>query len=154
MSKISQIHDQLVSIVAGLLPTYKKLPNPYFIQDNNELFLTKGFGIGVGAGNRTDRMLSCQFSWQRQFNIVLTHLVSTTDSNTTQRESIVKSMLEDHTLVIEAIEKNVQLNGSTTGLCIRAEALSDSGIQFLEGATGRYFMIEIDVITEYLKDLT
>lgn len=150
MSKISQIHDALITLVSGQLTTYKKLPNPYFIQDNNELYLTKGFGVAVGGGSRTDRLISCQFSWQRDFSIILTQLVATTDSNTSQRETIVKNMLEDHTLVIEALERDASL----TGLCIKAEAFSDTGIQYLEGATGRYFLIEIDVITEYLKDLT
>lgn len=150
MSKISQIHDALISLIAGQLSTYIKLPNPYFIRDNNELFLKKGYGVAVGTGTRTDRLLSCQFSWQRDFHVVLTQLVTTTDSNTTQRETIVKNLLEDHTLVIEQIEKNTSLNG----LCIRSEVVSDTGIQYLEGETGRYFVIEIDVVTEYLKDLT
>lgn len=149
MSKISQIHDAIVSIVATQLSNYKKLPNPYFAQDNNELYLSKGFGVAVGAGNRTDRLLSCQFSWQRNFTLVLTQLVGTTEHNTSQREVIVKSLLEDHTKVIEAIEKDSSLNG----LCIRSEVFSDTGVQFLEGNSGRYFLIEIDIITEYLKDL-
>lgn len=150
MSKISQIHDAILSLVAGELPTYKKLPNPYFIADNNELYLTKGYGVAVGSGSRTDRLLSCQFSWQRNFTIVLSNLVTTTDHNTTQREALVKGMLEDHTLVIEALEKDAALSG----LCIKAEVFSDSGIQYLAGTTGRYFILEIDVTTEYLKDLT
>jgi len=150
MSTISEIHDAIVSLVAGQLTTYKQLPNPYFIQDNNELFLTKGFGVAVGPGFRTDRQLSCQFSWRRDFTVVLSRLVTTTDHNISQRETLVKSLLEDHTLVMETLEKNVSLNG----LCVKAEVISDTGIQFLEGATGRYFVIELDISTEYFKDLT
>lgn len=149
-TKISQIHDALTALCATLFTNSKKLTNPYSSLDNNELFLQNGFGVAVGAGSRTDRFLSGQTSWQRDFSVVLTALVPTTDQNIGQKEVVAKALLENQWLLLNALDSETTLGG----LCIKAEVFSDSGIQFLQGQTGRYYILEIDVITEYRENLT
>lgn len=151
MSKISTIHDALVTAVTGVLPGRTQLPNPYDPEANNELYLTNGFGVAVGPGIRTDRLISCHMSWQRTFVVLLVNQISTTDHNTSGREDITKNLLEDHFLVFDLLEK------TTLSSTIKAEVFSDTGITVLrpEGdGLRRYLLTEIDVSAEYLEDLT
>lgn len=151
MSKISTIHDALVTAVSGVLTSRIQLPNPYIPEANNELFLSNGFGVAVGPGARTDRQISCQMSWQRDFTIILTNQMTTTDHNTDEREDITKSLLEDHFTLFDLLEK------TTVSGTIKTEIFSDSGITFLEPegeGLRRYLLMEIDVAAEYLEDLT
>lgn len=150
MSKISMIHAALIARLEAVLPTYRRLTNPYDIEDNNELYLTKGFGIAVGPGFRTDRLVSCQKSWERDFNILLTNQITTTDHNLSANETIQKNMLEDHYAVFADLEKETTLSAIT----IRSQVESDDGLEFVDLETSRYYLMQINVITEYLEDLT
>lgn len=150
MSKISTIHDNLLALISTNLGSeYKKLPNPYIIDDNNELYLTKGYGLAIGPGARTDRLVSCRQSWQRDFTLYLTQQITTTDHNTDDRETIIKAMLEDHFTLFDALESDSTLSGSA----IRAQMESDSGITILDLESARYLLLEIDVIAEYLENV-
>lgn len=150
MSKISQIYDALVARLVAVLPTYSQLPNPYDIEANNELYLTKGFGVAVGAGARTDRLISCQKSWERTFNIVLTNQITTTEHNIDANETIQKNLLEDHFLVFEDLEKETTLSALT----IRSQVETDEGLEFVDLDDARYYAMQITILTEYLEDLT
>lgn len=150
MSKISSIHDAIVAAVTSVLPTHHQLTNPYDPSDNNELYLTRGFGVGVGPGLRTDRNLSCQASWERSFSVLLTRQVTATDHNTTAQETIVKDLLEDHFLIFEELEKETTLSQ----LCIKSQVEADTGIEFVETDRSRYYLMQLDLITEYTEDLT
>ena len=150
MSKVSDIHDNLVALVRSILTTHKELPNPYIPEENNELYLTKGFGVAVGPGNRTDRLISCKHSYQRDYVVLLTRKMEATDHQTSRRQTVAKDILDDHFAVMDALEKDSTLSGEA----IKAEFFSDSGIEFIEVDTSRYFIMSIDVTTEYLEDLT
>lgn len=150
MSKISDIHAALIARLTAILPGYNRLTNPYDFEDNNELYLTKGFGVGVGAGVRTDRLISCQKSWERTFFVLLTNQITSTDHNLAANETIQKSLLEDHFLVFEDLEKETTLSA----LCIKSEVDSDEGIEFVSGDIARYYLMQINIICEYLEDLS
>lgn len=150
MSKISQIHAALIARLEAVLPNYKRLPNPYDIEDNNELYLSKGFGVAVGPGVRTDRLVSCQKSFERTFSILMTNQITTTDHNITANETIQKNILEDHFLVFSDLEKETSLSALT----IKSEVDSDDGLEFVNTEAARYYLIQINVICEYLEDLT
>jgi hypothetical protein len=151
MSKISTIHDYLVTLVSTQLPSYTELPNPYIPEENNELYLSKGFGVAVGAGQDRNRVVSCKLTWQRDFQVVLTNQITATDHDITQRQTVTKAILEDHYTLIDAIYKDTGLGGNAA----KAEVFADSGLQFLTvGETDRYFVIILDVLVEYFEDLT
>ena len=139
-TKISTIYDALVSVVGGVITTYKRIPNPYFIDENNQLLLAKGFGIGVGSGTRRDLEV-CKLAWNRIFTVVLVQQITTTDNNVNDRIDIEKAMLEDHFAIIRAIESASTLNGND----IKADVLGDSGMQFLTGDRLKYLSISIDI---------
>lgn len=151
MSKISTIYDALIARLVAVLPSdYHRLTNPYDIEDNNELYLTKGYGVAVGPGSRTDRLVSCQKSFERSFSIALTRQITTTDHNISDNEDIQKALLEDHFTVFSDLEKETTLSA----ICIKSEVDGDEGIEFVNLDVSRYYLMQIIVNTEYLEDLT
>jgi len=150
MSKISTIHDAITTKISSLLASYKQIPNPYLIEDNPITILDKGFGVAVGPGVRTDRIIACQTSWERSFTISLVNYVRTTDTNTTVRETLTKNILEDHYTLFTEFEKDAGLSG----VAIDGIVSSDGGIELIEITGKPHFLVEIDLTVEYLEDLT
>lgn len=150
MSKISTIHDAIVAKISANLTSYKQIANPYLIEENPITILQKGFAVGIGAGVRTDRVIGCQTSWERIFVVTLINYVRTTDTNTAVRETLTKSLLEDHYTLLSQFEKDSWLSG----VAIDGVVSSDGGIEYLEIAGKPHFVIEIDLAVEYLEDLT
>lgn len=150
MSKISTIHDAIVTKISTNLSTYSQLPNPYALEENTNLYLKKGFGVAVGPGERTDRVIGCQTSWSRTFTVTLTNLVSTTDHKTTARETIAKALLEDHFTLLKQFDKDADLSGNA----IDGVVVSDGGIEFVRIDDAPHYVTEIELSVEYLEDLT
>lgn len=150
MSKITQIHEALLARLAAVLPSYRRLANPYDIEDNNELYMTKGYGVAVGSGTRTDRLISCQKSWERSFTVILINQITTTDHNIAANDDIQRNLLEDHFAVFSDLEKETTLSQ----IAIRSQVESDDGIEFVDLETARYYVIQLSVLTEYLEDLS
>lgn len=150
MSKISTIHDAIVSKISSNLTDYTQIPNPYDIESNPKTLLTKGFGVSIGAGVRTDRVIGCQVSWERSFLITLINYVETTDTNTTVRETLTKGILEDHYTLLSQFE----IDGGLGGVAIDGIVNADGGLELVEYETKPHFIIEIELVCEYLEDLT
>lgn len=145
MGKITDIHDALVDLVEGALDaSYTRLPNPYMVMENAHTFLTKGYGIAVGAGVRLD-LTSCQASYQRTFQIVLTNLVYSTVNNVDTRASIDLSILEDFQALFLALEREPSLSG----VVYRTTVESDTGIEYADSDALKFIYMTIDVTVEY-----
>ena len=150
MSKISTLHDAIVTKISSNLSSYTQMPNPYSLEENPHPLLVKGFGVSVGAGVRTDRVIGCQVSWERTFLITLINKVTTTDSNTTVRETLTKGILEDHYTLL----KQFEIDGGLSGTAIDGIVTADSGIELVELDSKQHFLIELELTVEYLEDLT
>ena len=97
MSYISTIYDQMVTVTAALLPStsgYKRIPSPYNLEGNTDLFLKKGYGLIYGGSSQEEGEF-CNFAIRHVFTIILTRLVRKLDSNTTKVDDAAKLLLED-----------------------------------------------------------
>lgn len=150
MSKISTLHDAIVTKISSNLSDYTQIPNPYDIESNPKTLLTKGFGVSIGTGIRTDRVVGCQVSWERSFLITLINYVNTTDTKTSVRETITKGLLEDHFTLLNKFE----IDGGLGGEAIDGIINADGGVELLEFDSKPHFLIEIEIVCEYLEDLT
>lgn len=150
MTKITNIREELESIIAASVAGYKQIPNPYEIEKTSNVILKKGFAIAFGPGTNTERLLSCQLSIDREIAIVLTRQVSSTEHDTNRRESIEKDILEDQFLIIRAIERDPSLNNKAA----RARYVGDNGLEFLSLENSRYFVLQSNFAFEYFEDLT
>lgn len=151
MTQISTIHDAIVTKISSNLTSHKQLPNPYILEANTDLFLQKGFGVAIGAGVRTDRYVSNQIvTWERSFIITLTEKITTTESNITAKETITKTLLEDHFTLLKKFDQDISLTLSALGVTFT----SDGGFDYVEFNGRPHFVCEIELLVEYQEDIT
>lgn len=149
MSKISEIREQLETLIEAAITGYKQIPNPYEIEKTANVILRKGYGIAFGPATNTERQLSCQLSVDREFSIILTREVATTEHNNAGRETIEKAIFEDQYLLIKAIEKDSDLATKAS----RARYVSDNGLEYVGLENSRYFVLISTFATEYFENL-
>lgn len=150
MSKISTVYDAIVTLIEGSLTGYEKLPNAYDNTDNNELYLTKGYGVAFSAAQNTERFTGCRkASTRREFSVFLTRLIDVTAHDTTGHATLEKSLMEDLFLLVKAIEVDPDLGGAAAN----AKYEADGGIEILEGDRSKYLFIEAAFSAEYIDNL-
>lgn len=150
MTKISTLHDAIISKITTNLSSYTKFANAYILERNPKTLLKKGFGVSIGPGVRTDRIIGCQVSWERLFQIVLVNQIHTTENNATVKETAMKAILEDHYTLLTKFE----IDGGLSGNAIDGIVSSDGGVDYLEIDDTPYFVMQIDLSLEYFEDLT
>ena len=150
MSKITTISDNIRLRVATILSDHKKLPNNRLIEENDNLFLSKGYAISLGAGNNTNRLMACKLSIQRSAIITITRAHFGVDRDTTVRDTLEKNLLEDQFLIIKDLEKDPDLDGDTA----RFVYLGDNGIEEVFVEQGHFLMVQSTFDFEYLEDLS
>lgn len=149
MSIISSGFDALVARVESVLQTsvngYTRIPNPYNIEDNSEIKLRKGYGIALREGTNTNRQVNCKFSVERTMEVILTRLYTEQDENPVTRSSLEKLLFEDQYKLINDFEQDITINGET----MYTKWVSDGGIEFLGGVSGRYLILRTQFSLEY-----
>lgn len=145
MSKIQDIYDALVAVVAGELTDYMRFPNPYVIDTNTFLHQKAGYGVSIGPGFDTERYVGCLVTWQRDFSVTLVRQVMTTQNNTALRANLEREILDDHDKLRKAIYNNSTLSGNA----IKSTLVSDGGLNFIDGDRLKFLALEMVVSVEY-----
>ncbi len=149
MTKLNDIYDELHSITQVVLPEYTELPNPYIPDDNPDIYMKKGYGITMGAASNSNRVVSKKASILRDFDFVFVRQINSTETNTGLIKSNAKAIMEDSFKVLEEIENNTSLGQ----VCVKAEFVSDSGLDFIEADKQRFFILTMVVSVEYFETL-
>jgi hypothetical protein len=151
MSQISTIVDQLRLLIKTTLASRstKELKNPIDILSNDWVALDGGFGLDIATGLNTKRMVGCQLSISRTFNITLTNMVKSIHNDVDSRFTTEKTLLEDHYLLVKELEKNAPLAQYYTKL----NYISDSGIVHVDEGKKNFLMIQLQVEIEYFESL-
>jgi len=153
MSTISTGFDALNTRLNTLFPSgsgWIELPNPYKPEENPDLYLRQSWGIVVGPAENSNRQVNCKFSVARTMTVVLARQYDALENDTSAKASTVKQLLEDQAVLINDMEQDVTVNGST--MYTRWE--SDGGIEYIKGETDRFLMIKTDFRLEYLETFT
>lgn len=150
MTAIADIYDAIVLKLGTNLPTFKRIPNPYSLDENTALLLRKGYGIAIGAGTNTERYVGCLVTWQRDYTIGIVTQVVNTENDTLGRAEIEKDLIDAHDLVLKSFETDPSLGGK----CIKAVITDDSGIEYISGDKGRYLALELTLRVEYQETST
>lgn len=145
MSSISNIHDNLYTLVAATLTNHAELRRPTNIELNSDLFLKKGFGISVSSAVRGTRNISCRYWLQRDFIITNTLAIYGTDTSNTIRKIAEKTLLENQKLLITALETDNTLSG----YCNNLRFVNDAGIEFIHVDEKDYIMLQSTFTLEY-----
>lgn len=146
MSKVSDIHDAIVSALSAELPSYARIPNPYAIDENTALFLKRSFGVSIDAGVNTQRFVGCIATWARTYTVKLITQVVNTENDVLGRANVEKDIDNDRDKVFKAFESTYATLGGTV---LKAIITDDSGIQYIEGQQGKFLAIEMSLEVEY-----
>lgn len=157
MSNISDAFDKIVAVMEDLFPDHHRLWNPYQPELNTDDALRAGWGVGFGPGERTNRNVSCQYSWRRDIIIVQTRQYLGTTLSTAKNASKQKELMEDQNIILDEFEENVQLRQSTASptdpRIVKFDPKSDSGIIPIYPDRQDFFMIETIFDMEYFRAL-
>ena len=137
-TKISALYDKIITLLGSTLSSYNELPDPYALENNPELYLKAGFGVGIDSGNLDERSVSCSRFMQRDFTVRLVKKITTTKLNKTALKTIQKDLMEDQELVVAAFRDDITL----TGTVMEIDYTSDSGVSYLDSGTGKYFQLD------------
>lgn len=148
-TKIEDIYDALASVVEAALPDYVRFPNPYVITENTYLHMKSGYGLAIGPGRDTERLVGCQLSWERGFSVVLVKQMTVTQNNTDKRVLIEKEIIADH----DALRKAIYSNSTLSGNAIKTTLISDGGVNFIDGDRLKFLSMEMEILTEYLESV-
>lgn len=148
MGKILTIYDKIVDVLEAQLPSHTRMPNPYEVNANTYLHLNNGFGVGIGAGQDTERYVGCLVTWEQSYSIILVRRVVTTQNNTTARETIEKDILADW----DVLRKAFYLDNSLSGNAIKTTVVSHGGVNFIDGDRLKFLALEMQLVVEYQED--
>lgn len=150
MSKISNIYDGLVSQMETTLSSHTRIPNPYDLTQNNEQFLTLGWGIAIEDAERTDRSM-CNKIWiRRTFLIKITRLVATLEMAVDERVTAEKALLED----LKSVYNDLYSENLSIADANLIEVIPDDGVEFIKGDKFDFVSATVTVTAEYNETLT
>jgi len=94
MTKISNVYDDILTELGTVFPNKLRIPNAYSLPDNPVQFLRDAYGLRVDPATPAQRDF-CNFSRFRNFTVMLTREVITTEIQTDPIDTAVKAMLDD-----------------------------------------------------------
>ena len=151
MSNISTIYDELLALVPTILTDHEQLNNPYFIDDETDIKFEKGWTLGFGPGQNTNREVGARFSWNRTFVLSISRRVFAHFRDYDQRITDEKLLLEDQKQLINGLEPY------TSTAIANIRFVGDNGLEFLPGEGGSRFgflLIHNNVSVEYFECFT
>jgi len=149
MSRISTVYDTLVTTLTALYPSHVRLPQPYKPEENNKIYLRKGWGIVMAAGENDQINISCEVHVTRTFNVVLTRQYFGLEHDVSTKEDVEKDLMEDQFLLINEVESNVTQNEMLTS----ASYVSDNGIEFVLQGSDRFLILNTTLAVKYVENV-
>lgn len=150
MTIASDVYTDFLARIEAVLPTHKRLPKPYRIEENSEQFLDQGFAIQIGPGVNTQRLLSCQVSIRREFIVILTRKFIASELSRLPKQVVELNLLEDQRLITRDLESDPTL-GSTN--VANSGYVSDTGVSFVFTERENVLRLNSVFFCEYLEDL-
>jgi hypothetical protein len=151
MSKISTLYDAIVTRIEAVLPSHTRIPNPYKIDENTQVFLNQGWGLSVAEGSDVRQQISCYTDISRLFVITLTRKAYSLESSSTGKPTTEKLLLEDQFLLLKDFALDPDL-GTTVVSVFRF--VGDGGIEYVYTETDKYLKISSTFEGKIVENLT
>lgn len=150
MSKTTDVYNALKARIVAVLDTkYTQISNVNNLEMNGENQLRLGYGVKFDGGDNTQRMIPKKLSVDRDFTVILTRKLFTTNSGATQTEAATLDLMEDQKLILDDIEIDHKLASTAV---LQARYTSDTGVDSIEDSEN-FLKIETTIRIEYLDDL-
>lgn len=158
-TRISKIYDFYMSELDAALPEHEELFDIDNLDENPAEVLARGYGMGIGDGENTDRcMEDGAYYYRRSFTIILTRDVTSLYADTATRKDIWKGILEDLHLVLKRLTGSHEIvenvSGRTSVISFKTEYADDSGPRSTVIEGQNYVFIELTVSAEYREPTT
>lgn len=153
MSQITTIYTALLAQMALLYPEldgWQRIANPYKPNENPDTLLRQGWGIALGAGLNTNRLVNCKYSLNREITIVFTRKYDALENDPVNKAITEVQLFEDQHKLINQIEQDPTISDTLT----TASYGSDGGIEYVKGETDSFMMLRTVIPTEYLEGFT
>lgn len=147
MSGLDRVHQFFIDRMAELLPSHRRLSNPYKPDENPFIILRQGYGLTIGAGSSNKRTISPILCVVRSFGVVLTREYLAREDDVDSKVYTEKLLIDDAASVSRDMEKNWTMDG----LILRARAVRDSGIEYVTTETDRFLKTVIEFEVEYFE---
>lgn len=144
---ITDVYGAFVTFVSGTLTSYKKVANPYKLEDNPSGILKKGYGVKIGHGTNGGRFVGGFHSTKRVLTVVLTNEVAAVEANSTAWKDAELELMED----VQSLIKGICTSSAIATKVTNVAWVDDSGIGFVEGDRCRYFSVEVAFSAEYIE---
>lgn len=151
MSKITDGFEALVDRMEVLFPAasgWKRLPNPYKPEENNDRYLIQAYGLSLGPANNTRRLVNCQFSIERTIIITIARKYEGLENDDLKKAATELQLFEDQFALIKDLETDVTVNGEA----MYCRYMGDSGLEYVKGTTDKFLMVRTEIAFEYLEN--
>lgn len=150
MSKVTDIHDALLTDLQALFPEKIRIPNPYSLEDNSELNLINSYGLSIGSASEDDGEFNSVFVL-RTFTVSLTKEVFRIETQEDAFDTASKEILEDLKLLRNELCKGDELQVASSIDIIKLGG--DSGIEFLLGEKSKFLTITLSFDIGYMEEI-
>lgn len=144
----STIYDAYVTRIGTLLPDHKRLPNPYAIDENNELYLAKGWGLAVGPSvENTQRFVCAKKSLRVTLQLSITRKFYAVEHDAAKKADCDKLLMADFEEILDDAHAN-NLGVATDNLTIATSAL---GINNVKPDKDLFRYLTVIITVEYFR---
>lgn len=151
MSEIADIYDAVVVEMTALLPNHTRIPNPYSLEDNPDMFLKKGWGVAIGTS--TQRELDfCRLQMERTFSLITTREVFYLDTKGDAFDAMVKELIDDHTLIQTEFHKADEIGQAAKIDLITVSSCSGPEVVF--GEKFKYLTMSTEILVAHSDVVT
>lgn len=145
-SAFSTSYDEMrVLIAATLGATYTELNNPYFVEDDADIMLAKGWTLGIADASNTNRTICNKITVARDLFITMTKRYYAPSRDITARVTAEKELIDDQVNLLKALVVY------TTDSIVKIDYNLDSGINFLAGDRFGILQLDTTVSLEYFE---
>ena len=95
-SDFSTSYDEIRTKIASVLGiTYTELNNPYFVEDEADIMLAKGWTLGIADSNNSNRTICNKITFRRDLVITMTKRYYAPSRDITARVTAEKEIIDD-----------------------------------------------------------
>ena len=149
MSKVSTIHENMLTRIGAILTSHVRLSNPYKIEENPEILLKQGYGIAIGSANKIRGDLNNYRRFEREFTGSITRKFAAKENDGASKATTEKQILEDAFLVAKDFELDTTLNETA----ITTDFVSDGGIEYVAREKDNFLMVRATFAVQYFENL-
>jgi len=150
VSDATILYDAVHARINAVLPSHKRLSDPYKFTKNTDSEKRQGYGVRVGPGRNPNQSISCFVVLDQTMTIVLTRLSEGREMDAAKKAVAEKQLLEDLFLIVKDFESSPTLG---TTQVVSSNFDGHAGIEFIGTERDDVLKLEADFTFKYTENL-